>query len=335
MCPESKQPQCDTAHQRHRRTQAFRRCALEPCRADTACERLRKRGNQPSRCLRQRPRHGLRTACDCCITQPSPFPPFVRVRLWVPDVHGGTREARLVAHAIARAPRGTALTRGGAEEEGGSPRWLMRPRPPRQDHCVAGASPASHLQDASGTLAGLGRAYGPIVGRTHDEPLAERVATAPMCLDVRLTIPDPEPAYPFRGGAHPLAGGLPWRRFPLPVLSRLGGFSRCAWSTRLPYIILLVAQPEDFHGGASAAWGGAAGGGGHRAPSTACPKNPCQPAAPCPIGPSPGTGFLPEKGSAVVSARRQATPGVCIALRTSSRWPAGPLSGVASGGLHS
>jgi hypothetical protein len=59
-----------------------------------------------------------------------------------------------------------------------------------------------------------------------------------------------------------------------------------------------------------------------------------KPAAPCPIGPSPGTGFLPEKDRAVVSARRQATPGVGIALRTSSRWPAGPLSGVASGGLH-
>jgi hypothetical protein len=161
-----------------------------------------------------------------------------------------------VAHAIARTPRGTARTRCGAEEEGGSPRWVMRPRPPRQDHCVAGASPASHLQDASRTLAGRGRAYGPIVGRTQDEPLAERVATAPMGREVRLTLPDPEPASPFRGGAHPLAGGLPWKRFPLPGLSRLGGGSWWAWGTRLPPILRLVAQPEDFHGGASAAWGG-------------------------------------------------------------------------------
>src|SRR5882724_2936465 len=86
--------------------------------------------------------------------------------------------------------------------------------------------------------------------------MAERVATAQMFIDVRLTITDPDPAYPFRCGANPLAGVLPFIRCPLPVLSRLGGCSWCAWGTRLPHIIRLVAQPEDFHGGASAAWGG-------------------------------------------------------------------------------
>src|SRR5712691_10854290 len=151
--------------------------------------------------------------------------------------------------------------------------------------------------------------------------MAEHVATAQMFIDVRLTITDPDPAYPFRCGANPLAGVLPFIRFPLPVLSRLGGFSWGAWGTRLPQRILLVAQPEDCHGGAAAALGG----GWRRRPP--CPQhrvhqNPCKPAAPCPIGPSPGTGFLPEKDSAGVSSRSKSTPGCCMSLRTSSRWPA-------------
>jgi len=143
----------------------------------------------------------------------------------------------------------------------------MRARPQLQDKFIEGDSPAYHLKEASGTLAGLGMASGPIFGRTNDEPMAERVATAQMFIDVRLTITDPDPAYPFRGGANPLAGVLPFLRFPLPVLSRLGGFSWGPWGTRLPHIILLVAQPEDFHGGASAAWGG----GWRRRP--ACPQH--------------------------------------------------------------
>jgi hypothetical protein len=162
----------------------------------------------------------------------------------------------LTTQARARTPRGTALDRGGAEEEGGSPRWLIGPRPQLQDTCIKGDSPAYHLKEASGTLAGLGMAEGPICGRTHDEPMAERVATAQMFRDVRLTSTAPDPAYPCRGGANPLAGVLPFLRFPLPGLSRLGGCSWGAWRTRLPHIILLVAQPEDFHSGASAAWGG-------------------------------------------------------------------------------
>src|SRR3954468_17823162 len=96
-------------------------------------------------------------------------------------------------------------------------------------------------------------AEGPIFGRTNDEPMAESVATAQMFIDVRLTITDPDPAYPFRCGANPLAGGLPFLRFPLPVLSRLGGFSWSALGTRLPHIIVLGAQSDAFHGGSSAA----------------------------------------------------------------------------------
>ena len=83
--------------------------------------------------------------------------------------------------------------------------------------------------------------------------MVESVATAQMFIDVRLTITDPDPAYPFRGRANPLACVLPCIRLPLPVLSRLGGLSRCALGTRLPHIIVLVAQSSDFHGGALAA----------------------------------------------------------------------------------
>ena len=125
--------------------------------------------------------------------------------------------------------------------------------------------------------------------------MAESVATAQMFIDVRLTITDPDPAYPFRGGANPLAGVLPFIRFPLPVLSRLRGFSWCAWGTRLPHIILLVAQPEDFHGGASAALGG---GWGRRPP---CPqhrvhKKSLQARRSIPNRPESGHGFSAGEG---------------------------------------
>lgn len=83
--------------------------------------------------------------------------------------------------------------------------------------------------------------------------MAENVTTAQVFLDVRLTIPAPAPAYPFGCGSNPLAGVLPCLRLPLPVLSRLGGRARCALSTRLPHLRVLVAQSYDAHGGSSTA----------------------------------------------------------------------------------
>jgi len=49
LFPEINQPQCDNAHQRNRRTQAFRSFELEPFRADTTLESFMKLFNQPSR----------------------------------------------------------------------------------------------------------------------------------------------------------------------------------------------------------------------------------------------------------------------------------------------
>lgn len=209
--------------------------------------------NEPSGSLLERTLSGLLEACDLGITQQDPFQPFWRVRLYFPDPHCGALDARLTAQAIARAPGGTAFDCGGTAEEGGSPRWLIGPRPQLQYTCTSGGRPAYDLKEAPGPLAGLWVTEGPIFGRTNDEPMAENLTTAPVFIDVRLTLPDPAPAYPFGCGANPLAGVLPFMRLPLPVLSRLGGLARCALSTRLPHIIVLVAQSYDAHGGSSTA----------------------------------------------------------------------------------
>lgn len=134
--PESNQPQCHDAPQRHRRTPTLRRVALEPFRADTTLEGGMTLCHEPAGCLRERTPSGRRAAGDLCLTQHDPFHPFVLVRRWCPDAHCGTREARWTAQSSARTPRGTALDGGGAEEERGSPRWVMGPPPPLQDPCA-------------------------------------------------------------------------------------------------------------------------------------------------------------------------------------------------------
>jgi len=247
--PESNQPQRDDAHNRHRCTQPFRSFQLEPFRTNATLEGFMKCFNEPSGSLLERTLSGLLEACDLGITQQDPFQPFWRVRLYFPDPHCGALDARLTAQAIARAPGGTAFDCGGTAEEGGSPRWLIGQRPQLQYTCTSGGRPAYDLKEAPGPLAVRVVTEGPIFGRTNDEPMAENLTTAPVFIDVRLTIPDPAPAYPFGCGANPLAGVLPFMRLPLPVLSRLGGLARCALSTRLPHIIVLVAQSYDAHGG--------------------------------------------------------------------------------------
>jgi hypothetical protein len=209
--------------------------------------------NQPSGGVLERPRSGLLDVDDLCLTPPSPCPPCGLVRWCCPAPPGGTWEARLTAPPLARAPGGTARNRCRTEEEGGSARWWRGPRPPLQYPGTSGGRLAYALQEAPGSLTVLWMASGPVCGRPHDEPRAEREATAQVCLAVRLTLPDPAPALrPWRG-ANALAGLLPALRCPRPVFSRLGGLARCAPSPRLPHSILLVAQADDGRGGAAIA----------------------------------------------------------------------------------
>jgi len=72
---------------------------------------------------------------------------------------------------------------------------LLGPRSSRKDTCIEGGSLPSHRTEVSGPRAGLWIAEGPIFDRTHDASMAESFATAPVCIDVCLTITDD-----FHGG---------------------------------------------------------------------------------------------------------------------------------------
>jgi hypothetical protein len=157
--PESHPPQRDDAHHRHRGTPTVRRFTLEPFRTHTTLEGFMTRCHQPSGSILERTRSGLLDAGDRGITQPDPFPPCWLVRLYVPAPHGCALEARLPAQARARAPGGTACDRCRTEEAGGSPRWVMGPRPHLPYPCTSGGRPAYDLTEAPGPLAGLMQSY--------------------------------------------------------------------------------------------------------------------------------------------------------------------------------